>query len=59
MEWGVDFKGNDVALKKGILHWEECANLCQGFMKLNLIKSISIVGTPTASSSSFPLKTEQ
>ena len=38
MEWGVDFKGNDVALKKGILHWEECANLCQGFMKLNLIK---------------------
>ena len=39
MEWGVDFKGNDVALKKGILHWEECANLCQGFMKLNLIKS--------------------
>ena len=38
VEWGVDFKGNDVALKKGILHWEECANLCQGFMKLNLIK---------------------
>ena len=38
VEWGVDFKGNDVALKKGILHWEECANFCQGFMKLNLIR---------------------
>ena len=25
----MDYSGNDIALKRGILHWEECATLCK------------------------------